>query len=148
MNKKVKLGVIGLGCRGHGILDGTLLKMENVEITGVCDLYQDRADEGFRLVKQATGKSVLCSTDYKDIIASNDVEAVIVMTAWESHIEIAITAMKAGKPIGMEVGGAYSIEDCNNLIKAYEETGIHCMMLENCCYGRRELMVLNMARLG
>ena len=31
---------------------------------------------------------------------------------------------------------------------AYEKTGTPCMMMENCCYGRNELMVLNMVRQG
>ena len=56
--------------------------------------------------------------------------------------------MRAGKKVGTEVGGAYNIEDCFRLVRAYEETGIHCMMLENCCYGRKELMALNMVRKG
>jgi len=56
--------------------------------------------------------------------------------------------MRAGKKVATEVGGAYTLEDCYELVRAYKETGIHCMMLENCCYGREELMVLNMVRNG
>lgn len=54
--------------------------------------------------------------------------------------------MKSGKYVGLEVGGAYSIEDCWQLVRVSEETKMPCMMLENCCYGRTELMVLNMVR--
>lgn len=35
-----------------------------------------------------------------------------------------------------------------SLVRAYEETGTELMLMENCCYGRRELMALNMARKG
>lgn len=147
----VKLGVIGLGCRGYGILEGILLKMceiGSIQILGVCDLYEDRANKACETVKNKTGITPVCSTDYKDILAVNEIDAVLVMTAWEAHIEIATAAMKAGKRVGLEVGGAYSIDDCFKLVKTYEETGIHCMMLENCCYGRKELMVLNMVKQG
>ena len=48
----------------------------------------------------------------------------------------------------MEVAGAYSIEDCYRLVRTGEETGMGCMLLENCCYGRTELAVLNMVREG
>ena len=54
----------------------------------------------------------------------------------------------AGKYTGLEVGGAYSIEDCWKLVRTYEETGTPCMMMENCCYGQKEMMCLNMAKKG
>lgn len=75
-------------------------------------------------------------------------DAVIIMSAWESHVPIALEAMRAGKYVATEVGGAYSVDDCWALVKTSEATGMPCMLLENCCYGRREMMVLNMARLG
>ena len=56
--------------------------------------------------------------------------------------------MKAGIPTGLEVGGAYDIEECFELVKTYEETKTPFMFLENCCYGRYELMVLNMVKQG
>jgi len=56
--------------------------------------------------------------------------------------------MKAGKAVAMEVGGAYSIEDCWRLVNTYEETKAPFMLMENCCFGRREMMVLNMVELG
>ncbi|HAN20920.1 MAG TPA: glycosyl hydrolase [Clostridiales bacterium] len=149
--KRINLGVIGLGCRGLGILNGIILSMYElgkVEILGVCDLYEDRVKDAYEKVKNKTGKTPVYTTDYREILAIKEIDAVLVMTAWESHIEIATAAMKAGKKVGMEVGGAYSIDDCFKLVKTYEETGIHCMMLENCCYGRKELLVLNMVKQG
>jgi hypothetical protein len=56
--------------------------------------------------------------------------------------------MKAGKYVGVEVGGAYSVDDCWRLVRTYEETGVPCMLMENCCYGRQELLVLNMVKQG
>ena len=149
--KKVKLGVIGLGARGLPLVNCCFLPMwENglVEITAVCDYYEDRAEAGAKAVEDKTGVRPFCTTNWKEVVDHPEVEAVLVLTAWESHVEMCIYAMKAGKPVGTEVGGAYNIEDCFRLIRTYEETGIHCMMLENCCYGRRELMALNMVRKG
>ena len=56
--------------------------------------------------------------------------------------------MECGKQVATEVGGAYSIDDCWKLVNTYEKTGIHCMMLENCCYDRNEMMVMKMVREG
>ena len=69
-------------------------------------------------------------------------------TPWDDHINLACFAMRAGKYTGMEVGGAYSLDDCWKLVRTFEETGTPCMLLENCCYGRDELMILNMVRQG
>ncbi len=150
-NDKVKIGVIGLGSRGMGILKGILLKMYKdglIEILGVCDTYEDRAKEGAEAVVNAGGKEPVCSVDYRDIIAIDEIDAVMILSAWESHVEMSIAAMRAGKHVGLEVGGAYSIDECFRLVNTHEETGMHCMMLENCCYGRKELMVLNMVKKG
>lgn len=147
--KKLRLGLIGFGARGSGLLEYTLLPMcaESIEIKGACDLYKDRADKAADMVEKETGVRPAAETDYKKILAL-DIDAVIIMSAWESHIPIATAAMKAGKYVGLEVGGAYSVEDCWKLVHTSEETGVPCMLLENCCYGKRELMILNMVRKG
>lgn len=149
--RRVKVGVIGLGSRGLPLVNVCFLPMwENglLEITAVCDYYEDRVEAGAKAVEEKTGVRPFKTTNWREVIEHPDVEAVLVLTAWESHIEMCIAAMRAGKKVGTEVGGAYNIEDCFRLVRAYEETGIHCMMLENCCYGRKELMALNMVRKG
>ena len=77
-----------------------------------------------------------------------EIDAVVIMASWESHLNLACDAMRAGKYTAVEVAGAYSVEDCWKLVRTHEETGVPCMMLENCCFGRDELMVLNMVRRG
>ena len=60
----------------------------------------------------------------------------------------AIDAMKAGKAVAMEVGGAYTVDECFDLVRTYEETKAPFMFLENCCYDRNEMAVFNMVRKG
>jgi len=48
----------------------------------------------------------------------------------------------------MEVGGAYTLEECWELVSAYEETKTPFMFLENCCFDKTELMATFMARDG
>lgn len=143
--KKLNLGVIGLGARGAGLLKDILLPNEKVKVVAVCDAYQDRADAGANAVKEKYGEKPFVSADFQEIIAHPAVDAVMIFSAWESHIPIAIAAMQANKPVGMEVGGAYSIAQCWDLVRTYEETQTPIMLMENCCYGRKELLVLNMA---
>ena len=46
------------------------------------------------------------------------------------------------------MGGAYSVEDCWQLVHTWEETKTPFMFLENCCYGERELLATKLARIG
>lgn len=145
--ENIKIGYIGLGCRGKDLLENIVLAQKE-QVVAVCDVYEDRAREGAKVVEAAGQPTPFASTDYKDIIANEEVNTIIIATAWESHVEIALAAMYAGKAVAMEVGGAYSLEDCYKLVDAYEKTKTPFMFLENCCFGRRELMVLNMVDQG
>lgn len=146
--KKVRVGIIGLGSRGRYLMNGCILHMPMAKVTAVCDVYEDRNESAVELVEKVCGYSPETETDYKKLIARDDVDAVLITCSWEDHIPIAIESMKAGKPVGLEVGGAYSIKQCWDLVDAYEETKTPFMFLENCCYGRREMMALNMVRKG
>ena len=145
---KVRIGFVGLGARGRGLLNDIVLQNPKAQVTAVCDVYSDRTEEGAKLVEEKSGVKPFASGDYRDIVTRDDVDAVVIASAWESHIPIAIAALEAGKKVGMEVGGAYTVEQCFELVKCVERTGVPLMLLENCCYGRRELMVRNMVELG
>ena len=143
----VRLGIIGLGGRGRG-QTGTLIQMPDVEVVAVCDVYPDRVEMGRELVYKERGYYPDGETDFHKVLARPDVDAVCVFSSWETHIDICVQAMRAGKKVATEVGGANSVEECWKLVRAKEETGIECMMLENCCYGKEEMTLLNMVRQG
>lgn len=146
--RKIKVGCIGMGQRGTVMTKTILAMFENVDVIAVCDLYEDRAIKAGELVKEKKGYEPFVTTNSEDIMKMEDVEAVLIFAAWESHIPLAISAMEHGKYVGVEVGGAYQMEDMYRIIDTYEKTKMPCMMLENCCYGRKELAVLNMVRRG
>ena len=146
--RDVNVGVIGLGNRGYGMLKSGVLEIPGVRVLWVCDLYEDRVEAGKQAVIDAGQDVPSCTLDYHDVLADEKVEAIFIFSAWESHVPIAVDAMKAGKKTAMEVGGAYSVDDCWRLVRTWEETKTPFMFLENCCYGERETMVLNMVRKG
>ena len=145
--EKVNVGFIGLGCRGGGLM-GTIIDFYDVNITAVCDKYEDRVEEKSEFVKEKKGVLPFGTTDYREVLAREDVDAVIIATDWELHIPIAVDAMRAGKAVALEVGGAYSTEDCFDLVKTWEDTKVPFMFLENCCYNREELLATAMVRRG
>lgn len=146
--EKIKAGIIGYGQRSVGMMRLLFQMPEKVDIVAVCDLYPDRVEDAKKAVKDALGYDCYGTTDVYELIDHPEVNTVYIFASWEAHIPLSIYAMKAGKAVACEVAGAYSIEQCWDLVKTYEETKTPIMMLENCCYGKRELMCLNMAQQG
>ncbi len=148
MNKKLRIALIGLGQRGHELLMSTYLEHPDVIFTIVCDVYQDRVDRAADLIAERTGARPRTTLRWQDILTDDEVDALIISTSWETHSEIAIAAMRAGKYVASEVGGAYTLEECWKLVDCYEETKTPIMFLENCMYGRDEMMLMRMVREG
>ena len=148
MGEKIKLAVIGLGGRGKSMLKNVIVRFDDVEITALCDLYEDRNEAAAEIVREAKGNTPFCTADYKEVLARDDVEAVYIATAWESHVEIAIAAQRAGKATGLEVGGAYCISELEDLVRVHEQTETPFMFMENCCYNEHELFATAAVRAG
>lgn len=145
--KKIKMGIVGLGGRGNGLID-PILACEEAEVVALCDLYPDRVERSQKHVEKIRGNIPAGYTDYHELLNDPEVEAVLVSTAWETHIKIAIDSMKAGKPTAMEVGGAYDINECWELVRTYENTKVPFMMMENCCFDKFELLATALVRSG
>lgn len=145
--REIKIGIIGLGARGYTQLK-LLATMPDIRIQAICDLIQDRVDRADVYLKGINRADVHGYTDVSTMFERENIEAVIIMTSWETHIPLAVQAMKKGIIPGMEVGGASSIQECWELVKTSENTRIPCMMLENCCYGQIEMTLLNMVKRG
>lgn len=148
MKKNVRLGIIGGGARGVFLLENTILDLADATVTAICELYEDRLQTVKEMIEKKNGCPVFATQDYREVLCRDDVDAVIVCGSWNSHVDITIASMEAGKYTAFEVGGVYDIQDCWRLVDAYERTKTPCMMLENCCYGRNEMLVLNMVKQG
>lgn len=146
--KHIRFGVIGLSGRGHSVMKDNILKLDDVSVTAVCDLYTDRCERAVKTIEDITGKTPFSTTDYNELLGSGLCDAVYIATSWESHFEIAIAAMKAGVAVAVEVGGAYDLEECYELVRTYERTGTPFMLMENCCFNKDELLATSVARAG
>lgn len=143
--KTVKVGLIGLGGRGYNLIRN-ILACEEADIVAVCDLYEDRRADGVKFVKELRNVEPKSYADYHDLLADENVEAVIIASSWDEHTRMAVASMKAGKYTAVEVAGAYDLEDCWQLVRTYEETKTPIMLLENCCFDRFELLCTSLAR--
>lgn len=148
MDNKLKMGVVGLGGRGTSILKDVILPMGKAEVVAVCDCYEDRCLDAVKIIKEKDGNDAKVFYDYKELLKVENLDAIYIATSWQTHLEIAIASMNAGIIVASDVGGAYSLDDCFMLVKTAERTGVPCMFMENCCFGRDEMMVMNMVKQG
>ncbi len=145
--EKLNVAIVGLGGRGYGMTEN-LFGMGDIEIVALCDLVEGKVEACAENIVKA-GRNKPCGyTDYREMLRQDNIDAVIVMTSWQTHSMICVDAMKAGKHVATEVGCAASLEECWELIRTHKETGKQCMLLENCCYGREEMALMNMIRQG
>ena len=151
-DEKVRIGVIGTGLRGQSHLD-LLLRRKDTEVTVICDISdrmltsakQQFLKAGKVLPKVYTGSD----TAYKNLLSDKNIDAIIIATPWEWHAPMILDALKAGiKYIGTEVVLGITLEDHWDVVKAADNAGAHVMMLENVCYRRDVMAVMNMVRQG
>ena len=145
-SKKINVGFVGYGLRGY--LIKSCARMADVALVAVCDLHPERVQQMSDIVEDITGKKPYGCTSHKDMIKNTELDAVIICTSWSSHIPLSIDFMEAGIAVGCEVGGCDSLEEIWELVRCHRKTGTQFMMLENCCYGRQEMMILNMVKKG
>jgi len=149
-HEKLRMGVIGTGGRGTGVMANFLAT--DVEVKALCDVIPARAERAKARVEKAGQKAPELYTngerDFERLCAREDLDLVLIATPWKWHAPMAISAMKHGHHAAVEVPVATTIEDCWALVNTSEQTRRHCIMLENCCYGETELLVLNMVRAG
>lgn len=141
--KTVRIGIVGLGQRGKGMLN-VFLAYSYVDVVAICDVYQDRVDEMAKVVLEKRNHEPRKYTDFNEMLLEKEIDAIYVASSWEEHINQAILCMEHHIPVAMEVGGAYSIKDCWRLVNEYEKTKTPIMMMENCCYDKFETLLLNL----
>ncbi len=149
--KSVRIGVVGTGNRGTFLMR-TLLEIEGVEVPALCDINKEHLDRAAQLcVDKGRKKPDLYFKNehsYEQLMDRGDLDGVIIATYWNWHTTMALYAMKKGIYPGVEVPIALTLDECWDLVKASEKTGVPCMMLENWSFRRDNLAVLNMIRAG
>ena len=151
MKNGIRVGVVGCGARGFAAVERLML-VPGVTITAVCDIRPEYAEKGAKAVFDKTGVRPLVFSgsdiEYRRLCDSPKVDVVYNATSWNAHVPVAVYAMKAGKHVLIEVPSAMFVDECWELVETAEKCRVHCMQLENCCYGEEELLALNLCKLG
>ncbi|MGA2246178.1 MAG: Gfo/Idh/MocA family oxidoreductase [Verrucomicrobiota bacterium] len=148
--ERVRVAVIGLH-RGRTHVTACA-NLESAEVVAVCDIVDDRAKGAADAVEKKTGKRPASYSGNENIweqmVARDDIDAVYIATPWAWHVPMCLRTLEQGKHALVEVAAALTVDDCWKLVDASERRQRHCILLENCCYGENELLVLNLARQG
>jgi hypothetical protein len=150
---QVRIGMIGLGSRGIGQMQlAAALALQKCVITALCDVQPERIELALRELgkKQRSVPATYSGSPdaWKQLIARDDIDLVIICTPWADHARMSIESMKKGVHVAVEVPMATELADCWELVRTAEETRRNCMMLENVCYGDEELWLLRMVEEG
>ena len=148
MKKTVKVAYVGCGGRACWVLQDCLRHMKDVEFPIICDIRDRALDRATELLVEMGRPAPKRTHNFDEVLKDPEIDAVMIMTGWEDRAEMAAKSLRAGKYTAIEVGCAFELSECYHLLDAYEETKVPLMMLENCCYSRREMMALNVAKKG
>jgi Oxidoreductase family, NAD-binding Rossmann fold len=150
---KIKIAIIGTGLRGQDHLE-LMLRRDDVDVVAICDISDRMLKDAKELVTKFKKKMPEIFTgdkySYKKLLEKyKNVDGILIATPWEWHKPMIMDAINAGiKYVASEVIIGISLQDHWDVIQAAEKNNAHVMMLENVCYRRDVMAVLNMVRQG
>jgi len=123
-SKKINIGIIGTGQRGSGLIP-FINEIENLNVYACCDVIPFRLEEGLK----RTNKTAKGYSNYKDLLNNKAIDAVLIATPFNTHSQIAIDAIEAGKHVYCEktlakgYEGIYALVDRVKTSKVIFQTG-------------------------
>lgn len=149
--ERVRVGYVGVGGMGSAHVRN-LLRIDGADIVAVCDIVEEKVARAQQWVREAgqpnpTGYS-RGENDFERMCETEQLDLVYTATPWRWHVPVCLAAMKNGKHAATEVPAAVTLDECWQLVETAERLKKHCVMMENVCYGRTEMTVLNIVRKG
>jgi predicted dehydrogenase len=126
-NERIRLGLIGCGGRMRGLANYAKGADENITVTAVCDVWEEKRNWWTGHVEKTFGAKPVAYVDYRKLLAEADVDAVVIATPAHQHCGQTIDAARAGKHVYVEKPFAPLMESLEPLNQAYDvvkETGI------------------------
>lgn len=128
-NSRINLGFIGMGKMNQGHL-GNFLGREQTQVVAVCDVDTNRREHAQQRVEQHYSKQTGASykgceayNDFRELLAREDIDAVVIATPDHWHAVIAIAAVKAGKDVYCEKPLTHNVHEAVTLTKAVRDSG-------------------------
>lgn len=119
-NSRINIGVVGTGGQARGLTENAI-KHRNTRIVALCDVDSNRLKESKALVDQYYENEACDSySDYRELIARDDIDAVIVATPDHWHAMVCVAAARSGKDIYCEKPLTWSLGEGQAVVKAVQ----------------------------
>ncbi len=141
-DSKARIGVIGPGSRGR-MLMRMMLPNPKVEIVAICDDYQPSIDEALKLTPKAK-----VYTDYRKLLEDKEIDAVVIATPLNTHLQIALDAFDAGKNVFCEKSLTKTVADCYTMYQKHKETGLIFFSGQQRLFDPRYIKAMEMVHAG
>jgi predicted dehydrogenase len=122
-SERIVLGAIGIGPRGRYVLE-RMLDEPDVQFVAVCDVQAGRRRAVLDMAKAKYGRDDCASyIDMFELLARDDIDAVLVATGDRWHSLASILAAQAGKDVYSEKPCGITIGDCQALADTMNRHG-------------------------
>jgi len=122
-SNRVTLGCIGVGGRGSGVMQA-LLATGQAQVVGICDVDANHRSRAKDLqAKKYNSAGCPDYNDFRELIARDDIDAVMIATPDHWHALLAIAAAKAGKDVYCEKPLALTIEQGRKMVETVHRYG-------------------------
>jgi predicted dehydrogenase len=131
---KINIAIVGLGFGAEFI--PIYQRHPNANMYAICQRTRSKLDEignTFKIEKRYS--------DFNELIKDPNVHAVHINSPIHLHAQQSIAALRAGKHVACTVPMATTVDECREIVKAVEETGLTYMMMETVVYSREFLFV-------
>lgn len=123
-SKKITLGCIGVGTHGFGVNLKSFLQEQDARVIAVCDAFADRTERARAAVdKHYKGKSCRAYADFRDLLADDTIDAVVISTPDHWHVPMAMMGLAAGKHVFCEKP-TLTIAEGRGLVKEVKKRGL------------------------
>lgn len=119
---QLRVGFIGMGKMSDGLLNNF---MTRTAVLAVCDVDTTRRERALQRVNQHYGnKDCTAYVDYLELLARDDIDAVVIVTPDHWHATMVIDAARAGKDIYCEKPLTHDIDEAIRVMQEVEQSGV------------------------
>ncbi len=124
-NDRISIGIIGTGSRGAALFReiAKLKESHNVTISAVCDVWRPNREGAAKRVEEVFGAKPFTTSRFGEVLARDDVDAVVIATPDFGHTPIMIEALKANKDVYVEKPMSLDVEKANEAVNRARANG-------------------------
>lgn len=127
-NNRLHFAVIGLNSRAYAHLSSLEANRKDARLVAVCDVDSVILNKFAGQTTTLMGEAPVTKTDFREILATRDVDAITIATPDHWHAPMAILALQAGKHVYVEKPCSYDPREGQLLVAAQKRTGKLCQM--------------------